>query len=359
MKTKHGLTLLAILVIEFVGFNDDWKYRLLGSINTYWITVFANNLMWFKASALLIIALSVYCYLAKLRKLKHEPLYIVFLIKGFQVKGSDLLGVTNVIFTLCSISWIGMELYLVTINGVLNALIFTGFMILYPLICVSHFLPRPDEKEKYQPKILITALSIVNEIKLRLCLEEMKTNELKDKWLEETFYNSDGSVKMDGFAPWGPWGNLDPIRKSIIVHKASFKEIILISTKKATEVCEKLPPDLQPQKIIADFLNIYYPKHKIVTKIKPLDVSGNVLNENMVEIDNILHTLISHKYENRDILFNVTGATVAISGAMILKAITGDRQAEYARQDNGIIEDIPIDIGSVKDLWDELLEKVG
>ena len=358
-KTKQSLTLLSILVIEFIGFNDHFKYQLLGSANTYWVTYFITNLVWFKLSAITVIAIFVFYYLGKLRKKKNEPLYIVFLIKGFQVKGSDLSGVFNVIFTLCSISWIGIELYFQTINGVLNALIFTGFMILYPLICVFHFISIPEEKENYQPKILITALSIVNEIKLGLCLEEMKTKELKDKWLEETFYNPDGSVKMDGFAPWGPWANLDPIRKSIIVHKASFKEIILISTKKASEVCEKLPPDLQPQKIIADFLDIYYPKHRIVTKIKPLDVSGNVLNENMVEIDNILHTLISHKYENRDILFNVTGATVAISGAMILKAITGDRQAEYARQDNGVIENIPIDIGSVKDLWDELLEKVG
>ena len=358
-KTKQSLTLLSILIIEFIGFNDHFKYQILGWINTCLQTFFTTYLIWFKVIAIAIIAFFVYFYLAKLRKKKHEPLYIAFLIKGFQVKGSDLTGVFNVIFTMCSISWIGIELYPQTIHGVLNALIFTGFMILYPLICTLYFLPLPGDKEKYQPRILITALSIVNEIKLRLCLEEMKTKELSDKWLEERFYNSDGSDKKDGFAPWGPWGNLDPIRKSIIVHKASFKQIILISTKEATEACKKLHVDLQPHKLISDFLAVYYPRHEIKITIKPLEVSGNVMKENMVEIDNILNTFFAQKYEDKDILFNVTGATVAISGAMILKAITGDRQAEYARQDNGIIEAIPLTINNVKDLWNELLEKIG
>jgi hypothetical protein len=44
---------------------------------------------------------------------------------------------------------------------------------------------------------------------------------------------------------------------------------------------------------------------------------------------------------------------------MILKAIPNDRRAEYSRQDTGIIEEVPLNIYHVKDLWGELLEKVG
>jgi hypothetical protein len=78
-----------------------------------------------------------------------------------------------------------------------------------------------------------------------------------------------------------------------------------------------------------------------------------------LEIDGIIQLLKHRKIDEKDILFNITGGTAAISGAMILKAIPDERRAEYTRQDTGSIEEVPLNIFHVKDLWTELLDKVG
>ncbi len=82
------------------------------------------------------------------------------------------------------------------------------------------------------------------------------------------------------------------------------------------------------------------------------------MKKNIIAIENIINSLASEKVESKDILFNITGGTAAVSGAMILNAIPYERRAEYARQDNGLIEEIPLDIFDVKMLWHELLEKI-
>jgi len=361
MKSKiyQAMILLSIIVIEIVGFNNQWKYDFLGLINANFQSFFAENLVWFKLIAILLIVASITFLWLKLWKKKNEPLFIVYLIKGFQVKGSDMLGVFNVVFTLCSIAWIGIEIYYNTISGFMNAVIYSGFMILYPLLLANYFLHDETKMTNYHPKVLITALSIVQEKFLRQSLDEMKVEPFKSQWLEQTFYNSDGTVKKAGPGLWGPWGNLDPIRKSIIEHKAMFHEIILISSFEATEACNLLPQELKPQQIISDFLNLYYPIHKIKIRIVSDDISGNDMILNGVGIKNIINSLSSRGFFDKDILFNVTGSTVAVSGAMILQAIPSGRRAEYARQDTGKIEEIPLSIYEVKDLWNELLEKVG
>jgi hypothetical protein len=351
-KAKQAIILLLIIVIEIIGFNHQW-HSLIPNIGVFFISNFI--LLKIVFIAVLITAISI--LYTKLKKKNNDPLFIVFLIKGFQVKGNDIVGIFNVVFTLCSISWIGIELYFHTFNGFLNALIFAVFMILYPLLIVS---PKPDENEVYHPKILITALSkIFNSDILKKSLNEMKTENLN--WEYQVFSNADGSIKKAGSVPWGPWANWDLIRKSIIEHKASFHEIILILSNEVAEDIDKLPAELKPEKLISDFIQLVYPtiEHKVKIDLRRVGVSGNDLLENGVAIDGIIQLIKHRKNEEKDILFNITGGTAAISGAMILKAIPGERKAEYARQDTGLIDAVPLDIYNVKDLWAELLEKVG
>ena len=358
-KTKQSLILLLIIIIEIVGFNNHLKYIFFSWINPGLSDFFRSYLIAFKILAIGIIIFSIAILFFKLKKTKNEPLFIVYLIKGFQVKGSDLVGVFNVVFTLCSISWIGIEIYYQTFNGFLNAVIYAGFMIFYPLLIANYILPTPLPKEQYHPKILITALSMIDANRLSKSLEEMDNENLKDKWLNQSFINTDGTIKKSGSLIWGPWGNLDPIRKSIIVHNAAFHEIVLILSNEVSENIDLLPKELKPEKLIVDFLNKFYPNHNIKVRSVSEGISGNDMNMNIYGIENILRSLFGRKYTNADILFNVTGGTAAISGAMILKAIPNDRRAEYARQDTGHIEEIPLDIYQVKELWEELLEKVG
>jgi len=363
LKIKQSLVLLSVILIEIVGFNNQWKYVFLDWLNPRLADFFSVNLIWFKVAIIAISIALIYYLRYKLRKIEAEPLFIVYLIKGFQVRGSDIIGILNVIFVLCSVSWISIEIFFQTIDGFLNALIYASFMILYALMIANSFLTNYPEGKKQSPKILISALSLVREDILRQCIAEMKLEYMKDKWLDQKFSNPDGTPKLandnKGPALWGPWANLDPIRKSIIEHKASFQEIILISSSEATKVFTKFPDDLKPEPLIADFINKYYPRNKASIKIVADGTSGNDMIENGFGIERIIQSLYKKGFKDHDIMFNVTGATVAISGAMLLKALKGERRAEYSRQDEGNIEEINLSIATIKDLWYDLLEQVG
>lgn len=355
VKLYQVLILLLIIAIEIIGFNQQ-----LHSLNSGIKEFLIYNSIWMKIVVIISIIIAISILFSKLKKKNNEPLFIVFLIKGFQVKGSDIVGIFNVVFTLSSISWIGIELYYHTLGGALNAGIYAGFMILYPLLIANYVLPKPLEEEIYHPKVLITALSKIFKYEiLQESINEMQTEKLN--WGNQKFLKPDGTIKKAGSVPWGPWANWDPIRKSIIEHKASFHEIIIILSNEVAEDIDKFPDDLKPDKLIADFISLVYPNlvYKVKIDLKRVGVSGNDFHENLLVIDNIIKLLHHRKIEEKDILFNITGGTAAISGAMILKAIPNDRKAEYSRQDTGIIEEVPLNIYHVKDLWTELLEKVG
>ena len=244
-------------------------------------------------------------------------------------------------------------------NGILNGLIYFGFLILYSIIIANYFVNSTKKTNKQAPKVLISALSIIKEDTIIKCLTEMKNEFTKEHWLEQVFYKPDGSKKMLGGTTWGPWANLDPVRKSIIVHESSLEKIILLSSTEAFEACQKLPENVQPVKLITDFVHIFYPNRNISISIIADGKSGNNMKENGFSLENILKTLNNKGYNDENIVFNITSGTVAISGAMILKAIAEGRLAEYTNQDTGLIEDVPLTILDVKDLWEELLEKVG
>lgn len=356
-KVKFGQVgiLIVIIAIEIIGFSRQ-LHAWIPSIENF----LDNNSTILKIIVNVLIIIAVVYLHNRLSKNKSEPLFIVFLVKGFQIKGSDFVGIFNIVFTLCSISWIGIELYSHSWGGLLNAFIYAGFMILYPLIIANYVLPKPIDKEIYEPKVLITALSKMRSFdKLQEAINQMEAEGLN--WNDQVFNNPDGTMKEEYSFPWGPWLNWDPIRKSIIHHKASFQEIIILISNEVVNDIEECPDSLKPDKLISDFISRVYPdlQHNIKIDLRRVGVSGNSLHENLQIIESIVKLLNIRKIEDCDILFNITGGTSTFSGAMILKAIPNERRAEYAQQDNGTIEDVPLNIYDVQDLWSELLEKVG
>ncbi len=359
MKTKiwQFLILLLIVIIEIIGFSDEFKYYLINSVSINFGMFFRDNLIWFKVSTIIILIISIFYLRSKLRKSKIELFFIIFFIKSLQKRPNHWVGLANMLFVLTSIGAISKEFFISSFDSILNGLIIAGFMIIYSIISAIYFIKEPSDK-KSEPKVLITALSLVNEQILRKGLQEMEGRSLKIQWCKQIICNTDGTVKKVRNFLWGPWANLDPIRKSIIAHNASFREIALISSKEATESCNKLPDDIKPRQLINNFLGRFYPSHNINIDIIPFGSSGNDMKQNGICIQGLIESYYAKKYKDEDIMFNITGATVAISGAMILKAIPGNRRAEYAKQDTGEIIDVPLSIYSIKELWNELLEKV-
>jgi hypothetical protein len=273
----------------------------------------------------------------------------------------NIIGLASGIFVLNSLYQLNAQIAIQSLNGILNGTIYLGFLILYVLIVANYFISTPKKDIVPEPKVLIAALSLINEDSLIKSLAEMEKQNLKGKWRDQIFLNENGSLIMSGTSSWGPWGNLDPIRKSIIVHHDSLEMIVLVSSFEATNASNKLRDDLKPQKLIADFLSKHYPHHKINNLDNMIAADGSLGNdmfENTIGIEAIINKLINKGYKNEDIIFNITGATVAISGAMILKAIPYERRAEYTNQVTGLIVEVPLSIFTVKELWNELFDKV-
>ncbi|MEI6885550.1 MAG: hypothetical protein WCO02_13755 [Bacteroidota bacterium] len=357
IKFYEGTILLAIVLIELFGFNNEFKYDLFNWVSPAFNSFFVLHINAFKLCIIAFLLISILLIYFILSRKKKEPLFIVYLIKGFQVKGSDWIGIFNIMFTLISIAWIGNELYAQTLNGVYNALIFICFMLLYPLICAILFLPQNRIKDVVKPKVLISALSLLTENDLRTCMNEMDKPELKHKWKEPIFKLTNGELKKHKDFIFGPWFKYDPIRKSIIKHGGSFKEIHLIVSSEVANSIKSLPDDLKPEALINNFLHKHFPNSKTEVFLVQHGISGNDMGMTGIGLESVLKIAL-RKFKDKEILFNITGGTAAISSAMILKAIPRGRKAEYARQDTGIIEEIPLSIYDLKDLWDELLEKV-
>lgn len=363
MKTRNWQFLILVLMfgIEYFMFSDHAKYEFMTLIWPDFKIFFIQNFVWFKFSILAILLLICYLLYSRLIKAGFESFFIIFLIKQLQRKPNNGMGLFNMLYIIISLAAISKEFLYNTMDNSLNGGIFGCFMIIYCMIIAILFIPSPASTSKViQPKVMITALSLMNAENLRSSLKEMNENHLKDKWLDQIFYNPDGTLKKVKNLEliWGPWNNLDPIRKSIIVHTDSLRQIILIASREADEAYKKLPPELQPKHLISEFLKQFEPNLQIDIQIYSVGTSGNDMIKNSDTLDCIIKSLYSQKYKDQDILFNLTGGTVAISGAMILKALPGERLAESTNQDTGKIEMIELSVLSVKELWNELLEKV-
>ncbi|NOU45543.1 MAG: hypothetical protein HOO86_00590 [Bacteroidales bacterium] len=362
MKSKtwpQWIILIVLIAFEFFIFSNHFKYDLLQSIYPDFNEFFIENLLYFKMSLVVLLIISITIYSWLLKKKKIELFFIVFLIKALQKRPGNWIGLANMSYVLISISLFTKESTNNTCSSILNGLVLFGFMLLYTLFIVNYFLPGKSENNE-QPKVLITAVSYNNTIDPILkSLKEMENDDLKDKWSQQVFYNEDGTIKMNGTFIFGPWGNLDPIRKSIIAHEASFETIVLIISCEVSVKINKWPEELKPKRLIEDFLSKCYPDKTIEIRLFADGNSGNNMENNGVGIDSILSSLKIQKYNDKDIMFNITGGTAAMSTAMILKAISRERRAEYTNQDSGLIEEVPITINSVKDLWAELLERAG
>jgi len=201
------------------------------------------------------------------------------------------------------------------------------------------------------------------EDKLQEFIMGMEKEEFKNKWKDPIFFelNKEGKlvIKKINNVVWGPWGNLDPIRKSIIKYHDSLEQIYLISSSEVTNNIKSWKEHLKPENLINEYISKEYPDSHVIVETIQENISGNDMTLTSVGLENLVRKILANNHKDHDIIFNITGGTAAISGAMILKAIPLDRKAEYANQQDGLLYDVPLSIYDVKDLWNELLEKVG
>lgn len=292
---------------------------------------------------------------------------MVYLIKGFQSKGSDLLGFLNILYTLCHIAWIGDEL---AAGEVLNAIIRVNFLILYPSVAALYLISdQKDAAIKHEPKVLITPLSLINETKILENQAEMflKHYDINDNFVVDRENNIVKANYFGGEDYYRAWDNFDPIRKSIILHQKSLELIILLVSNEADALLEPLKDKPHsPIQIIHDFCHktLKMPKMQVIKSndhifLPDNNFKGNDMQMTGAVIDRVVDFLITkRKYQEQDIVFNITLGTATSSGAMVLRAIPAERKAEYVNQATGLIEEVELDIFQVKDLWNELIEKV-
>lgn len=360
---KYSLLIL-FLSIELFGFSNQLKYSVFPNFINQ---LFNEHFFALKIICAVLISAAVYRIWQDLAKKEKQPLFMVYLIKGFQSKGSDFLGFLNILYTLCHIAWIGDEL---AAGEVLNAIIRVNFLIIYPSVAALYLIAdQKDATIKHEPKVLITPLSLFNEQDIVNNQAEINLKHyiINDNFVVDTQKDVVRKVYNGTEDYYRAWGNFDPIRKSIILHQKSLELIILLVSK---EVDAKLEPlkgqPHSPIEIINKFCHqtLKMPKMEVIKSndqflLTDNNFAGNDMKATGTVIDKVVDYLINKKkYEERDIIFNITSGTATSSGAMVLRAIPADRKAEYVNQATGLIEEVELDIFQVKDLWNELIEKV-
>jgi hypothetical protein len=353
------LLLVGLIAIEILAFSNDLKYEVLGIYKTYLYENFE------KIKIIGVVIGSILCFgLWRLLKQKEKsPAVMVFLIKALQSKGQDFLGILNIIYSLVHISWVGEEL----MNGqIYNAILRINFLLLYPLLVGYLIKPELDNKS-ISPKVLICSLSLPI---LKNISEEQKAIKEYNYDISQNFVvdSANNMVLKEYFGKTEKlraWGNIVPIRKSIIKHQNSLEEVILLVSNEVADIMNGFG-DLSPQNIIEDFCKKNLKKSHIkiiLSNEEPYffnnNYGGNDIEETGNTIDKVLQFVLKNdRNKNSDLMFHITTGTAISSSAMTLKAIPFDRHAEYVNQTSGIIEAVNLDIFSVKDLWNELIEKV-
>ena len=76
-----------------------------------------------------------------------------------------------------------------------------------------------------------------------------------------------------------------------------------------------------------------------------------------VEDLNVLLRYTLKKYTNEKIVFSITSGTAAVSAALAMVAIKGEREIVYLNQQSNVTISNTVDVFSIKELWEEILDK--
>lgn len=253
----------------------------------------------------------------------------------------------------------------------ITQILLIGFFLIIPF----YMFPILSIKESENPKVLISALSLLTDFgkspadmdAVRKKLLSLDTNKQYDK----SFYDSAPSISSPkefeyfnfnhSSVNWGKW---NVIRFSLIEH-SSIEKIILIASPEIIQLKDTINKLILEDELkyfqnfdLEKLIQTYYPERQIkVVYSNPIDFND------FHDVKSKLQTAISENaidvgYSDCDLLFNITLGTAQVTASMILSALKGDRKAEYIHQNTGKVIPVDVDVLTIQDLWDEIGLKI-
>jgi hypothetical protein len=361
IKRHKDIIVILLVIIEFYLLNFLVECRFL-SVLLLWIS-------------LGILFLFIIDYQIKLKNKNNDPNILIQIILNLKGEAGNWFGIFSILYVLINLNWLstltwnvsfitkGEELnffssfYLNRIDYfTLNS--FGLFFVKLLLILEFLFLPFilfPGQKKQNptDPKVLIAGVSLLVPRYNKIDSKELKSalDRFNTKNEEQPFdyFN----IEADH---WGRWNS---INKSLFNRKSIEQVVLLVSHDviALNEEIIKLGKAYQDKFNLEKLIYDRYPDRNIKI-IKSCEIDFNTFLDAKTKIEEVLQRYVLPKYKDEEILFNITGGTAPLSTAMILHALKGERKAEYVHQKDLNIIDIDVDVLTVQDLWDEILQKV-
>lgn len=168
------------------------------------------------------------------------------------------------------------------------------------------------------------------------------------------------SLNSKGIESNDNWNTWDPIRKSLKTNPDLREVILLLSS----DIIKGNYDETKEENQRLDGLK------RAIHKINPSIEIGEIIAD-VGSLDDVFQALKSKieslkaKYRDEEMLFHVTSSTALVSVAMALHAIKGERKMEYIRQfteaekrKSAMPELIDVNIYTIRELWDEIIDKL-
>ena len=270
----------------------------------------------------------------------NNKLGLIGIIRSFRGDAGSLFGFLLVLHVFIHTGWAGNQFFfnLKDKTYSIEEWIYLEYLIL-PFLIVSLF--NHKRHPRNQRTHLIAGPGLI--LGLKDCTREALTNLIN---------SSNPREKIDS-THWGKW---NVIRQSLTKHP-DIKSVFLVCSHEVLQFFEDV------NKIEDDELrDIFDLQHRIkkefgnqidVTLSPGIDVSS---------FESVFENKALKKYidacDSSQLVFNLTSSTSMVTLALGLHAVKENRMAEYVRQDSGELEEVSIDVFTLKEHWNEILESM-
>ncbi len=286
------------------------------------------------------------CMFTSLIFSKKTDHFSAFIFKIFKNIAGNILGIIAIIYFTTHIGWIFTALRDSYVTDNLHLMsqfsLYLNFLF-FPYLFLTFFLKkRKDDVLPKNRKVLLTSLSIFD-------YNRNAEGELSPQ--DKKVLNVIKSKK--DYHTWGRDVNWQPIFLAIEKYE-NLKEIIVLNTKQTKYQNNAIKNSNDYKNYTFEkLIRNYFPKIEVTNAMIE---NPNELQSTVEDLNFILRKKLKN-YEDKDIVFSITGGTAVITAAMSMVAIKGDRGITYMDQQKNITINNSVDVFDIKELWEEIINK--
>lgn len=324
---KHPYFILIVLYIIQTLFFFNYNHTMGQTLLALFSIAFTCCILW---------------YWKKDIKGQGKNYLLVKLINSFSANVGSFLGILLVIHIILQVSFLE-DFYIMWLDDKATVwhLLLIGNFLFLPFILLPYLPPITKKIEPSDRKLLIAGVSL---------LDYNRTNEEELSDHEITKLNE---IKESDNQDWKNWA---PI-KNCLDHYQNIDRIYLLVSKQARDLLYIIDANTEYKKQgLLEMVNTL--KGPIPIEYIAIEDIHN-LNSNHDELKAVLNKKNTFSlYQDKEVLFDITSGTAALTAAVVINAIRSDRGLSYTRQDTRSVQEMNVDVFSLAELYDEILYKI-